>query len=318
MAILVLPRPGLALGEGSSDERILGTKKSGPRGVESNIEYNGLYMNIREWIDTFVVSTINGLDDADIRDAREPNPGQHGETPFPAFYGGRTIVLQGKVLARTIWKLRDMQQALRGAFADINTEYPLVFRTEDASTDMMIYCKKSQNIVMADEQQTLDHFERSFQITLRASKPYFVSYLEEFHTAVANVGTTPLFTLNNNGNFPALPRIRIYGPLSSSTPGGRALALTNERNGQKIFINALAGSTDAIVAGRYFEIDIAKNTMNAYDATTGAFIGNRFDRLDPASDWMELVPGLDGNAISAELTTSSGIQIQFNHRHTVI
>src|SRR5436190_4430087 len=136
--ILSTPATVIGLGSGLPGESIQGTKTSGPRGIESIIEYNGLTLNNRAWVDTYLVTNIGGIDDADIRDSREVNPGQHGETPFAAFYGGRTITLTGKVVAQTIWKLRDLQQALRQAFADISQERPLVFRTNSVDTDMLI------------------------------------------------------------------------------------------------------------------------------------------------------------------------------------
>lgn len=173
--IISLPRPGITLGSGSASERIIGTKKSGPRGIEAVLMYNGLTMNVTEWVDTYLITNINGIDDADVRDSRDLNPGDHGETPFNSYYGGRSIVLTGKIVAKTIWKLRDMQQALRAAFADISTEMPLIFMTGDINTDLYIPCKKVQPIQMPDAQKTANHFERDFNITLRASNPRFLS-----------------------------------------------------------------------------------------------------------------------------------------------
>lgn len=180
MPVTTIGTPQAGLGQGDPADIIIGTKTSGPRGIESVLEFNGIFLNNRAWVDTYLVTQINGIDDADVRDQREANPGRHGETPFPSYYGGRTIVLQGKIVAHTIWKLRDMEQALRKAFADLSQEYPLIFRTNDADTDMMIFCKKSSPIQMPDEQKTSTGFERPFQITLRASNPRFVSYREYF------------------------------------------------------------------------------------------------------------------------------------------
>jgi len=167
-----------SLATGSAREALEGSGHSGPTGIESVFEYNGIFLNVREWIDTYLVTTIGGLDDADVRDSRELNPGYHGETPFPGFYGGRTITLTGKVYAHTLFKLRDMQQGLRQAFADLSQELPLVFRTPNPNLDMLIYCKKSQAIQMAEEQRTANHFERAFQIILRASNPRFLSVVK--------------------------------------------------------------------------------------------------------------------------------------------
>ena len=72
-----------------------------------------------------------------------------------------------------MFKMRDMQQGLRQAFAQLDNELPLIFRANDPELDMMIYAKKSQSIQMADEQRTANHFERPFQIMLRAGNPRF-------------------------------------------------------------------------------------------------------------------------------------------------
>lgn len=182
--VLTLQRFKAGLGTGDSRDRDPGTRRSGPRGVEAVFEYNGLYLNVRDWIDTYLVTNIDGFDDGDVRDTRDLNPGQHGETPGQALYGGRTIVLSGKIQAKTLWKLRDMQAALRLAFSDISQEYPLIIRTNVADLDMMIMCKKSQKINMPEAQTTANGFERPFQITLRASKPWLVSMMRIRQTFV--------------------------------------------------------------------------------------------------------------------------------------
>ena len=119
------------LGRGDPNIGYPGSGKAGPRGIEAVIEYNGLYMNVRDWVDTYLVTTIGGLDDADVRDNREVNPGYHGETAFIGLYGGRTVTLTGKIITKTIFKLRDMQQGLRQAFSRIDREFPLIFRAPD-------------------------------------------------------------------------------------------------------------------------------------------------------------------------------------------
>jgi hypothetical protein len=178
---------GLAIGDAGKilpgtgvDGNRAGT--SVPGGIESVLEYNGIYLNVRDWIDTYLVTIIGGLDDADVRDTREVNPGFHGETAFPAYYGGRTITLTGKIIAHTLAKLRDMQRGLRQAFSEIDHELPLIFRTPDPDLDMMIMCKKSQPIQMTEEQRTANHFERAFLITLRASNPRFLSVSEVYNS----------------------------------------------------------------------------------------------------------------------------------------
>src|SRR3954449_8748285 len=110
--VLSLSEPQYGLTMGDASGIVPGTGASGPPGVESVLEYNGSYLNVRDWIETYLVTAIDGLADADVRDARDVNPQQHGETYFDAFYGGRSVVLTGKIRAMTLAKLRDMQQGL--------------------------------------------------------------------------------------------------------------------------------------------------------------------------------------------------------------
>lgn len=178
-SIISFGRADVGLGAGSDSEHITGTKTSGPRGIESVLEYNGLFMNVRSWVDTYIVDNISGIDDAEVRESREVNPDDHGETAFDAFYGGRTIVLSGYIETKTIWKMRDMQTALRQAFNKVSEEKPLIFRTNSITSDTMIMCRKTAKIEMAETQTTLNLFRRAFQITLRASNPRFLGLQEK-------------------------------------------------------------------------------------------------------------------------------------------
>jgi len=263
---LVSLRTAIAtLGTGDPNERVIGSKHSGPRGIEAVIEFNGLYLNVRDWVDTYLVTNILGIDDADVRDTREPNPGRHGETPGISLYGGRTIALQGKIQTKTIWKLRDMEQALRGAFASLYVEQPLIFHGSEVNDDLQIYCKKSQKIDMPDAQTTLNHFERAFNITLRASNPRFKSVVRRYNSiappgaAYDAIG----FTVVNTGNFMSEPYIELTGPMN-------APQLYNELNNNVL---KLIGN---IPAGEVW----------VYDATGPAF----YRKSDQADRWSYVDP----------------------------
>src|SRR3954467_2148746 len=180
--ITSLPGVIAGLGTGVSGERVIGTKHSGPVGIESVIEYRSsypIYLNISSWVDTFIVVTINGLDGADLLLNSQPNPGEHGETPGDPLFGGRTVVLSGKQYAKTIWKLRDMQQGLRAAFMDIKHEYPLIFHAVNPADDLMIMFKLASKIAIVDQQTTRNDFQRDFQIPLRASNPRFLGAVRQ-------------------------------------------------------------------------------------------------------------------------------------------
>ena len=165
---------GLLDGTGNYD---VGTGEAGVGGVENIIEYDGYQINKRDQVDAVLVTQIDGLADADIRDTREVNPGYDGERAFNSYYGGRTIVLSGKIRAGTLNKMRDLQEGLKGIFSVLQ-EKSLVFRfPSDPTRDIYINCRKSQPIVMTEIQNNWN-FEREFQITLRASDPRFFSVSE--------------------------------------------------------------------------------------------------------------------------------------------
>lgn len=96
------------------------------RGVENVIDLNGLKLNDRTASDRYMITGIDGVNDADIRDARAENPQDHGETAFHAFYGGRTITLEGYIKAGSISKLRQMEEDLRSAVGSID-EFKIKF-----------------------------------------------------------------------------------------------------------------------------------------------------------------------------------------------
>lgn len=172
---------GEELGSGSAEEHITGSKASPPLGVEALIEYRGLALNIREWIDTYLVTNIDGVDDADVRTSSEVKPGRHGGISGNSLYGERTIVLTVKITTKTIWKLRDMETALKRAFKLTNIEYPLYFRSNNVENDVFILCKKSQKLTKSGEvQETASGFTRTWQVTLKASNPRFLSYIRQY------------------------------------------------------------------------------------------------------------------------------------------
>lgn len=172
---LGIPPPSTGLASGSSVSIGQGSGTAVPAGIEAVLEYNGIYLNNRSWIDTYLVTSIDGLGDADIRDDRDVNPQAHGETYFKAFYGGRTVVLSGKIRAFTLSKLRDMTQGLRQAFANLDHEKPLYFHAGNPDYTAVLYCKKAAPLSLNESQNTPNHFERDFQVTLRASNPRFLS-----------------------------------------------------------------------------------------------------------------------------------------------
>lgn len=181
------------LSSGSTSNYIKGSGLS-KKGIESIIEFNGVRLNDSSKKDYYSVNKIVGLFDMDIRDNRIPRPNQDGEVPQESKYSGRTITIDGEIVANTREKLLDMETALQMAFYPLE-EKQLVFRTGDIRRDFFISCKKTQPIDIVEE-QTGDYHKRVYQITLRASDPYFYSVNDKEAVMNIRIDSTPTLTDN--------------------------------------------------------------------------------------------------------------------------
>lgn len=247
----IIGAPTLPLGPGDSRPGTFSTPGSGfavPAGLEAVLEYNGLFLNVRDNIERYHVTSIDGLGDADIRDTRDSNTDDDGETPYNSFLGGKTLVIGGTIRAHSVPKLRDMQMALRAAFADRSKERPLHFRVGDFTKDHFINVKKIAPIAGIEQQGDL-RANRDFQITVRASNPRFLSFLQKFFVATptASIVSVALGDITNSGDYFAQPVYRIYGPSNSTT-------ILNATIGTSFTVNG-------IVAGDYYDFDTAKKKL---------------------------------------------------------
>ena len=99
-------------------------------GVQAFIEYNGYVLNDRYQSDRIRVTSIVGLDDADVSDSREVLPGDDGEVAYDSFYRGRTFVMSGRIEAGSLGVLTRLERDLKAAFAPLS-ESPMKFRWFD-------------------------------------------------------------------------------------------------------------------------------------------------------------------------------------------
>lgn len=246
--MLVLPPKIVDYGSGSPGVALMGSGEAQPPGIDAILEHNGLLMNDRSGVDRIRVRELDGLQDADIRDSREANPGAHGETSFQPFYGGRTVSVNLRVEAHTRDKLRDMQQAVRTAFVDLQ-ERPLIFRTGDIYKDVQIVCRKS-TATGGREQQGDYNFFRDMLLTLRASNPRIESFLTSRVVAYPNRMPNPVFRTNIAGWSASASTGGFVTVLERSTDwtshGIASAHFIVERNDAGIVNAKLAGTPDDI------------------------------------------------------------------------
>lgn len=251
-----------------------------PAGLEAVLEYNGLFLNVRQNIDRYSVTSIDGLYDADIRDVRDVKSDADGEVVYNSFYGGRTIVISGTIRTYSVGKIRDMQMALRAAFADLSVEQRLHFHVGDYTKDHFISCKKIAPIAGVEQQQNY-MATRDFQVSLRASNPRFLSYTQNLLDAdlPGTMVFTPALIGNafNRGSYWAQPIYRVYGPAH------RASIINDTTNKQF--------SVGFIEAGDWLEFDLSQPNPTLKNSRGEP----AWEWLNDDSDFVMLQGGVNGS-----------------------
>lgn len=274
----------------------------GTLGLEAEIVYNGLLLNQR-LVDAgtgprYKINDIGGLDDADVRDAREANPMRDGELALPAYYGGRTITITGRILARNVAELRQMQTNLKTAFASLQ-ESQLKFYNASGSTNyIFINARKSAPLQMREAQNNAQP-HRDFLITLRASDPRF--YSSATNTAsTSGAGFATAFSSYNNGTAFSDPVIRINGPLMPTVVGTTGQFLVSNLDyglalGFSMSAGALASTTS------YVEINCSTR------AVSGSL---DYSNVAPNSVFPQVVPATNTFVVSG-LTGTGSVQVYY-------
>jgi hypothetical protein len=333
--------------EGYENEYVTGLNRIKLGGIESPIQFNGFTLNNRSTADAVFITSIDGLEDADVRDTRDVNPGYDGETAFNSLYGGRTIVLNGFLRAGTLSKLRDMQEGLKSVFAPLD-EKPLIIKGVSVDRDLQIYCRKSQPITMSETQEGFQ-FKRQFQVTLRASDFRFTStsvYYKEWQNASAFNDEIFATSVNNLGNYLADTVIKVEGPINSNANGSIGLQIKNTvdlsaESSSQLAATSAGGIINAVSSSRGLKADGRELIeLKAKNSSTTEVVGedeyllidskNRsiflFDQFDVAtsaynqlsinSEWLNIVPG--SNPIYVKTYSSCNPKITFYYRHTFI
>ena len=290
-------------GTGSPLGPLPGSGLAVPAGVEAVFEYNGLYLNVINNADRYKVKSIDGLDDADMRDQREDNPGDDGETAYPSFYSGRPISLQGTIQAFTLAKMRDMIMALEQAFSNIRVERPLIIHGRTVPQKVYIDCRKNSKLVIQETQTDYRYF-RDFLIPLRASNFRILSLERPSQTiAGLNAGAASVMSITNLGSYPAQCLIRLTGGMT----GPRITNLTNGAV-MKFDPAVVMGATDVR------EISSIQNDRYVRDGDGN----NKYNDIAIDSEWITLEPGVNNIEFYASAISGSAPQrtLTFFWRHT--
>ena len=267
-------------------------------GIESIVEFNGLQLNDHRTSrqDFIRVKEIGGLDDADVRDTREPNPSRSGEATLTSMYGGRTITLGGTIEAYSFGALRRLQQQLRGAFQDTSIERDLTLHNPfDNTMDVRIPAKKSANMQMAESQSGSSLPWRDFNITMRSTDYRFTSVTQMQATLFSGSATV---TLTNLGTANEHPIIVFTGDITSPV-------LTNSSTGKAITL------TGQITAGSVYTVDCVNRTI------TDGSGASKVATMTAASDWPFFQPGANVLTLTQSAIVAASARVDIYWRHAL-
>jgi hypothetical protein len=288
-------------GSGDPEVALPGSSLAVPAGVEAVFEYNGLYMNILHNIDRYKIKSIDGLDDPDMRDQREDNPGDDGETAYPSYYSGRPISLTGTIQAYTLRKMRDMIMALEQAFSDIRRERPLAIYGATPAQTVFINCRKNARLTVQETQGDYRFF-RDFLVPLRASNFRILS-LDRLSETASGLPTGPAVVVHvvNNGSYPAQCVVQLTG-------GMTAPRVTNLANGTTIKFEP----TVVMASGDVREVSSVQGDRYCRDGDGN----NKYNDLTIDSTWLTLEPGVNAIEFQAAAVSGSERTLTFFWRHT--
>lgn len=233
-------------------------------GGEAVMLYNNLRMHDQSVLDTYYVKTVDGLFSADIRQVSDPNPADHGATPHESFFGTKTITIDGQIWSGNVPKIRDMQQALRGAMSKL-VDMPLLFLTGDPEDDFFITCRPGAAPRIPEEQPDYQ-YKRPFLITLTAFDGRIMSWIEHSDSTTISGTNVKQLSIVNRGDFEARPTITLFGPMTNPT-------VTNLGNGSRLALVGSIASGDSVRV----EYSLGRKTMLHADGSKA------WDLLSPLS-----------------------------------
>lgn len=272
-------------------------------GTHDVFTYNDLVINDRDELEYIRVDDLTGFEDADLRVTEEDNTQEDGSWPGPGFYGMRTMIMTGMIVAGTYPKVLSMQREMQDAFLDL-VERPLVISAKPGGMfthpDVEIYCRKADKLLLSKKIEPSwyqdGYFESPFTISLKATDPAYrsvqvheqvlvpesVSFLgrgydrsydlayDQNMDEFGNLTTsTNSMVVVNAGNWVALPRITFEGLQVDAR-------LVNHVNDHEIRLSS------TVVAGEQVVVDVRTGEV------VDALATNRSSYWDPVSDWMRI------------------------------
>lgn len=239
-----------------------------------------------------MLSEVTGLDSAEVRenatDLVEADGGVHG----PFYMGRRPIVLTGKVFGHATVAARDVRlDRARNASLALRTDATLAW-TAASGAAVFVPVRRQQPF------RETEGWNKAFQIPLVSQyAQIFGSTLKTAASVAAGTGRV----VENQGNFPAYPLIRITGISGSTT------TVTDGNGGTFKTLNTLT-----IASGETVEFDMLNHTGTFIAGARNGQSATRYIDFTSITQWPAVVMG--NNTFT--LASGAGGSMVVVHRDT--
>lgn len=244
--------------------------------------------------DCLLLQQVGGLDGAPVDQDVNPWPGGDGDILGQLSVRGRTLSVEGLIVAPSRGRLRELERDLRRACAPTVDTWPVVVDGRVGDPALSLDVRTGEPLVTVDEGASSQGWGKAFRVTFRSGSSTLRSHQQHtrsvlppapggglvfplvFPLVFTGPAATPSgITVTNQGDAPAWPRLLLHGELVNPV-------VWNVSTGQRLALHT------TIFDGETVTLDGRARTA-AVDGPSG---GNRYHTIDRSvSDWWQLHPG---------------------------
>lgn len=243
-------------------------------------------LNTQAGRDRIRIDRITGLHSLpDTTDPRAVRVGRIGENTYPSSFAGKTVVIEGEIVASSVALLRAMRTEFVAAFADTISEHTMGLVPQASAyhvSPTAYFTCKVLALEVGPEEQISNQYTRPFVLSLRLADPRI------YYPALGVDVTGDPAAFTNAGDAPVDPVLRVAGASGDVAVSDGTHTLT--------FRNCPSGTLD---------IDFVART-----AKVGAA---HVELVVSASDWWDShVPGIPPGPGSISQIGGTSVRVMFD------
>ncbi len=258
----------------------------------------------------YVIYSHSGFDSPDVRLSQYTRPGEHGSVVSNQLYGGRTIVLEGRIAGATMaeyqLRRRDLQNALRIVKDARAVSQPILLKfqtTDDLLLQTYVYAAKKlefkeRSPIFCDfylELFSADYnfYDQSSQVMTLSPPSGGGATFPAIFPVVFSAKVGGAVTINNAGDSNSFPVLTFSGVFTSPH-------LNNSTTGEVFKVNVSLSSGDVLVCDMHNKTMLLNGTTNA------------LQYFDSANTWLSLIPGNNIVTLGTGLSNDTGtVRVEF-------